>query len=226
MGSLDIAEAYAGMLERERWQWFCTLTFAPEHRLNTGAMLPEKADKAFRWFIRRINETLYDTKGRWRRSHGGVIWARGTEVHANGRAHFHAVLAAPDQDLNASCQRYAWHELWFKEFGRNQIEQPLDQADVSRYVSKYVAKEGEIDFSPNFGEVRPPALPWPLDFRKVGSGVVKPTHEMTSHCRSRGASIRPASAERLSLTPPPRPLFPYIEPAPPETENQEKEESK
>lgn len=223
MASDAIAEAYAGILERERWQWFCTLTFAGEHRLSTGGMLPEKADKAFRWFVRCLNERLYGK--RWMRTpHGGVIWARGTETHANGRPHFHAVFAAPDQDLNASCQRYAWHEMWFREFGRNQIEQPLDQEDVSRYVSKYVTKDGEIDFSHNFGKVRPPVLPWPLDFRKAGSGVVKPAHEMTRIGRSRGASIRPASAERLSLTPPPRPLFPYLEPAPPETENQAEDE--
>jgi hypothetical protein len=192
------------MLLRERWQWFCTLTFNTEHRLSTGGMLPEKADKAYRWFIRCLNERLYGK--RWMRiPHGGVIWARGTESHANGRPHFHAVLAAPDLDLNASVQRYAWHELWYREFGRNQIEQPRNQDEVARYVSKYVTKEGEIDFSHNFGTVRPPPLPW-AD-RNEGSGAAKPSPAMTRIGRSQGEPVRPAARLGLSLTHPLRPQF-------------------
>jgi hypothetical protein len=192
---------------RERWQWFCTLTFNTEHRLSTGGMLPEKADKAFRWFLLQINVGLYGRRFD-RKPHGGLIWARGTEMHKSGRPHFHAVVAAPDQDLNQACQRYAWHELWYREFGRNQIEQPRSQEEVAGYVSKYVAKEGEIDLSHNFGRVKPPALPWPLDYRNAGSGALKPALGMTRGGRSRGASIRPAKAERLSLTHPPRLQFP------------------
>ena len=54
--------------------------------------------------------------------------------------------------------RYAWHEFWYREFGRNLIEKPRSQAEVTAYVSKYVVKDGEVDFSPNFGEWMPPKL--------------------------------------------------------------------
>ena len=170
-------------------------------------MLPEKADKAFRWFVNSINERLYGK--RWmRRDHGGLLWSRGTELHKSGRPHFHAVIAAPDQDLNQAVQRYAWHELWYQEFGRNQIEQPRSQEEIAGYVSKYVTKGGEIDLSHNFGRFKPPALPWPVDFRNAGSGALQPAPQLTRIGRAAGASIRPGvEPERLSLTPPVRLKF-------------------
>lgn len=157
MPSEPVAAAYADLLAREPWHWFATLTFAPDHQRASGGMHPEKADKAFRYFIRCINERLYGCNWK-RKAHGGVVWARGQEFHKSGRVHFHAVLAGPDRDLNKSASRYEWHEWWYREFGRNQIERPKDQDDVLGYVSKYVTKDGEVDFSDNFGKTRPPVL--------------------------------------------------------------------
>lgn len=167
--SETVAEGYARLLEREPWHWFATLTFSPSktvmdrytrkprvvdrfHPLR--GMHVEAADKAWRWWVARVNEELYGK--RWmRKPHGGVVWARGQEFHKSGRVHFHGVLAAPDCDLNAVASRYRFHELWYREFGRNQIERPRDQDDVVGYVSKYVTKDGEVDFSLNFGRERP-----------------------------------------------------------------------
>jgi hypothetical protein len=166
-----VAGAYAELLSREPWQWFATLTFAPRHERAAagGGVHPEKADKAYRWWCARINESLYGK--RWMRvPHGGVVWARGQEFHRSGAIHFHAVLAAPDCDLNERASRYHWHELWYREFGRNQIEQPQSQTDVCGYVSKYVTKDGEVDFSQNFGRAPLPAL-W--ERQLVGSGPMK-----------------------------------------------------
>jgi hypothetical protein len=110
--------------------------------------------KSWRWFTHQLNVELYGKN--WKRvPHGGVVSVCGQEFHKSGKVHFHALLGAPDLDLNAAASRYAWQEVWFREFGRNQIEQPKCQGDVARYVSKYVAKDGEILFSPNFGAVRP-----------------------------------------------------------------------
>ena len=118
-------------------------------------MHPEAADKAFRFFVSCINREIYGPKWntRW---HRGIQWARGQEFHKDGRLHFHALLSAPTADLNHLISRYAWHEWWYREFGRNQIEQPRSQHDVAAYVSKYVVKDGEVDFSPNFGAWQPP----------------------------------------------------------------------
>lgn len=178
-----VQDGYVELLSREPWHWFCTLTFSPTKRVRdkwTGeqkvverfhpirGMHLEAADKAFRWFLFEINKDLYGKS--WRRvPHGGIVWARGQEFHKSGRVHFHSLFAAPDCDLNAVTSRYRWHEVWYREFGRNQIERPRDQDDVLGYVSKYVTKDGEVDFSPNFGAARPPSL-WTMEqHRKAGN---------------------------------------------------------
>ena len=94
----------------------------------------------------------------YKRPDGGVQWARGQEFHKFGRIHFHALFAAPGVDLNTLTRRMDWVDWWWKEFGIARIEPPQSQHDVSRYVSKYVTKDGEVDFSPNFGRYVPPAL--------------------------------------------------------------------
>jgi hypothetical protein len=192
-------DAYAQLLAREPWHWFATLTFKPKHQSNSGGMHPEKADKAFRYWISHINEYLYGVNHR-RKAHGGVVWARGQEFHQSGRVHFHAVLAAPDRDLNASASRYQWHEFWYREFGRNQIEQPRSQDDVLSYVSKYVTKDGEVDFSQNFGTARPPRL---FDAEPVARpAFLAPAADQEDDV---GTSARPPARVGLSLTLPVRP---------------------
>lgn len=206
--SSEVAAAYADLLSRERWQWFCTLTFRPDHQRASGGIHPEKADKAFRYFVRRLNEAMYGK--RWMATkHGGVIWARGMELHANGRPHFHALFSAPDCNLNDRVQRYAWHEFWYREWGRNQIEEPRSYEDVRAYVSKYVTKDGEVDFSHNFGAVPIPALEWPdCD---SGSSAVKPLLTASGIGRSRGEPLRHPEGSGLSLTPPARLQFAHAD---------------
>ncbi len=172
VSSDEVAAGYALLLAREPWHWFATLTFSPTKKVRdkwTGekrsvdrfhplhGMHLEAADKAWRWWVFEINKSIYG--GNWReKSHGGIVWARGQEFHKSGRVHFHAVLAAPSDDLNKLASRYRFHEIWFRDFGRNQIERPRDQDEVVAYVSKYVAKDGEVDFSANFGKVVTPRL--------------------------------------------------------------------
>lgn len=162
-----LSAAWAELLSREWWQWFGTFTFSPTRWLVRGGrrievdryhplrgVHPEAAAKAWRWYVHELNASLYGKNWK-RRGDGGVVWVCGQEFHKSGKVHFHALLGAPNMDLNAAASRYVWHETWFREFGRNQIEQPSCQGDVAAYVSKYVAKDGEILFSPNFGAVRP-----------------------------------------------------------------------
>ncbi len=167
-----IRDAWAELLKGYPAHWFATLTFRPqkfytdkhtgevraiERTGSNGSIHGEAADKAFRYFVSCINREVYGRN--WgQRPHGGIQWARGSEFHRDGRLHFHALLSAPTADLSQLASRYAWHEWWYREFGRNQIEQPRSQHDVASYVSKYVVKDGEVDFSPNFGDWKPPKL--------------------------------------------------------------------
>jgi len=155
------AGGYAELLQRLEWQQFWTLTFRVEHSSATGGVHPEKADKAFRYFVSCINRSIYGPKWntKW---HRGIQWARGQEFHRDGRLHFHAVAAAPTDDLNRLMSRYEWHECWYKDFGRNRIEAPRSQADITGYVSKYVTKGGAVDLSRNFGSWEPP----PIDYTR------------------------------------------------------------
>lgn len=165
-----VADAWCELLRRYHVHCFATFTFRPlkhwtdkntgrvvavNRTGSNGGMHPEAADKAFRFFVSCLNREVYGPKWatRW---HRGIQWVRGSEFHRDGRLHFHALLAAPTDDLNKLVSRYQWHEWWYREFGRNQIEQPRSQADVAAYVSKYVTKDGVVDFSPNFGAWQPP----------------------------------------------------------------------
>lgn len=216
----DVGAAYASMLERQHWRWFCTLTFSPTKRVTDRVsrktitvdrfhpirgMHLEAADKAWRWWIFELNKTLYGNN--WRRvPHGGLIWARGQEFHKSGRVHFHAVIAAPDGDLDALASRYWWHELWYREFGRNQIEQALSQADIAAYVSKYVAKDGEVDLSANFGKVEPLRLFDAVQDRTAGVRAIPASLDDRSSTGVRPEKTCPDRA-CLSLTLPLRPEF-------------------
>jgi hypothetical protein len=151
-------QAYASLLIRHPWHWFASLTFRPAHESSkVGGVHPEKADKAFRVFISSINRELYGI--RWsKKPHGGLVWARGQEFHKDGRIHFHALIASPTDDLNRIARRLDWIDWWYREFGIARIERPEYQDSVCSYVSKYVVKDGEVDFSRNFGRVSVPAI--------------------------------------------------------------------
>lgn len=151
-----VALAYAGMLAQQPWHWFGHFTFDPkQERTKRGGVHPEKADKAFRLFVSSVNRELYGP--RWhKKPHGGLMWARGQEFHKDGRIHFHAVLAAPTDDLNRLARRLSWMDWWFLHFGTARIQRPESVDQVCAYVSKYVAKGGEVDFSRNFAAWRVP----------------------------------------------------------------------
>lgn len=156
-------QAWADLVQRQTWHWFCTLTFRPQFEGARGGVHPEKGNKAFRLLLSTINRELYGTRWYKRRladgrMHDGLVWALGTELHKSGRIHFHALLACQERDLNELARRLTWMDWWHEHFGIARIEPPRSQDDICGYVSKYVAKDGEVDLSANFGRVLPPAL--------------------------------------------------------------------
>lgn len=186
-----VALGYAEVLGRVPWHQFWTLTFRADRGSRNGGMHAEAADKSFRFFVSSINRELYGAN--WgKRWHRGIQWARGQEFHRDGRLHFHAVAAAPDGDLNRLMSRYRWHEFWYREFGRNRLEAPRSLADVAGYVSKYVTKGGEVDFSLNYGAWNPPPMSFvaaPQQTHLAGCGSTN------GHPRT-DASIAPGRAPR------------------------------
>lgn len=187
-----IAEGWAQVLCRYPAHAFCTFTFRPTKRFTDkytgqlrevariaagGGMHPEAAQKGFRFFVSNINRELYGNS--WgKRWHKGLQWALGQEFHKDGRLHFHALISAPTGDLWELIRVSSWHRWWLHEFGFNRIERPRSQADVADYVSKYVAKDGEVDFSQNFGAWVPPVPGYmrvPAQGQLSGCDAIKPT---------------------------------------------------
>lgn len=136
----QLAAAWAVFLSRFAWQWFCTFTFRESPH-------PEAADKLFRLFVGEINVSLHGQ--RWRHHHGGgVYWVRALEWQKREVLHYHALMGDVE-DLNASERRLKWMDRWNELAGFAKIERPNGVGAVSNYVSKYVAKGGEIDLSRN-----------------------------------------------------------------------------
>lgn len=150
-----VAQGYAKLLGRTPWQLFGTHTFRAHRAGRSGGVHPEAAHKAFRFFVSTLNRQLYgrDWGRRW---HRGCQWAVGEELHRDGRIHLHSVVSAPSGDLYRLVSFRELHAHWFREFGVCRFEAPRSQGDVVGYVSKYVAKDGNVTLSPNFGAWLPP----------------------------------------------------------------------
>lgn len=153
----SLVDAWVTFLLRYQFEWFITFTFR-------DAVGPEKADRSFRRWIHRLNTHLH---GRfyWKRFDNEVYWVRATEFQRRGVVHFHALVA----DTNPLNERFGfnrdkddiagllyWQELWFAHAGICRIEKIRVDEFVSRYVSKYVVKDGEIDVSANLRSYVPP----------------------------------------------------------------------
>lgn len=161
-----LADAWAEFVGRYRWDCFATLTW----RSGVG-LGEESAIKSFRfWLWRwmaceavRLGLARWESqrlRGRWakRHSRGQVaavpIWVVGIERHRSRRIHLHALLKYP-VDLGDMSRRTGW-SIWYDLHGRARLERPRSQGDVAGYVSKYVAKGGDVVVSESFNAARLP----------------------------------------------------------------------
>ncbi|MEM8493531.1 MAG: hypothetical protein AAF756_22150 [Pseudomonadota bacterium] len=137
----DVAAGdYALFLAPHSFDWFATFTFS-DH------IHPEAADKAFRVWINKLNISLYGRKWRYREPQG-VKWLRGLEWQKRGVLHYHVLLSGVRGAIAS-----AWSDVWHVEMGMGFADIVLlnrDQEAVKAYVTKYVCKGGELDFSRNF----------------------------------------------------------------------------
>ena len=133
-----IQSAYADFIAGFEWYWFCTLTFRdPPH--------PESAEKRFRFWIHKINQLIYGR--RYRKRGQGIYWILALEYHKSDAIHLHALLA-DTEDLNARFRRQRAKAMWFEIAGLAKVEKIANSKAVTRYVSKYVSKGGELTFGP------------------------------------------------------------------------------
>ena len=145
-----LADAWRDFLGEFPWEWFCTLTFR-------DSVHPEAAFKTFRYWIALLNAEEWGR--RWRRrtdARGGVHWVCALEWQKRGVLHFHALVGADRavqgarQDVLYRHDRRRWAQKWddLAGFARIDLIEDCEQA-VHGYVSKYVAKGGQIELSAN-----------------------------------------------------------------------------
>lgn len=162
VGRLDgptgaLQAGWVQLLKRYRFEWFVTFTFRDE-------VHPENADKAFRVWIRLLNEFLHGRRASASTAKQ-VFWVRALEWQKRGVIHFHALIgdtqpiadriAFGTDKADKSCLLF-WCERWFSMAGICRIEAIKSDDAVYEYVSKYIAKDGEIDVSANLKDYVPP----------------------------------------------------------------------
>ena len=120
----------------EPYELYCTLTFIED-------IHPEQADRRYKRFIRKINESLYGR--RYREKRKSIYWVRALELQRRGVIHFHALLGGGVYKLH----RLRTMQLWESERGNGmaRIEKYNPTLGARNYLSKYVSKGrgGELD---------------------------------------------------------------------------------
>ena len=145
-----LRDAWVTFLTAYEFQWFATFTF--ETKVH-----PEAALKRWRFFTNQLNRSLYGR--RWQRKvHGGIHWILGIEFQKRGVIHFHALMGSAE-DLNQQARRLSWMDYWNELAGFARIDAIRSNEAALRYVTKYVVKDGEIEFSKNLGDPTQQTLP-------------------------------------------------------------------
>ncbi len=135
-----VLTGWSDFLQSYPWQWFVTVT-------SRNTVAPEALQKRFRLAVSMLNRQLF---GRRVRHSDSIVWAIGEERHKNGNPHLHGVMYHR-HDLNHLARRNDFRDLLQDLSGWSKVEKPRSAAGVTRYCSKYLAKEGEIFFSDSFG---------------------------------------------------------------------------
>lgn len=137
--------SWGQFVARWQWEWFVSLTFQYDTH-------PERALKLFRVWISKLNREIYGP--RWHRKEPyGVEYVVAVEYQKSGRVHLHALISRV-----GDTRRLTWMDFWLDLddlAGFARIEPVNNQDAVANYVTKYVTKGGEIDFSPNLRERHP-----------------------------------------------------------------------
>jgi len=132
--AVDAVKGWTEWLDTFTWDQYHTLTFKEDTH-------PEQAEKEFRRYMRKINETIYGK--RYRRRGDGVSWTCAMERQRRGVVHFHCLTNG-----TAKLKFRDLYELWrrvSKNTGFAKIESYEPGKGATGYLSKYVSKGGEVD---------------------------------------------------------------------------------
>lgn len=120
------------------WQWFTTCTFRE-------AVHPERADKAFRYWVGLIDESRLGKYYR-RKEQRRARWVRALEWQKRDVLHYHALVGNLGEYDSEEAVRRVWADVWNQIGGFAKVD-AYQSGGVLAYVSKYVVKGGQIDCS-------------------------------------------------------------------------------
>lgn len=138
---LRLINAYGDFIRSlEPFSWYAHLTF-------TTDVHPEEANKCFHRWVRKLNEKVICRRYREKKI-PGIAWVRALEYQKRDVIHFHCLLEHPEMDKVRYKRAY---ELWYQSGVRtgkiNRIGKYNEELGACGYLSKYISKNGEIDFS-------------------------------------------------------------------------------
>jgi hypothetical protein len=135
--------AWVEFLSRYEWAWLFTATFQSE-------IHPEAANKKFRVWASLLAES-YLGRG-WRRKHKRApVWVRGLEWQRRAVLHYHALVTNIPRSYVEFETRKLYCDVWaaLDNAGFAWCDPCTGRDGAAAYLTKYVVKGGEIDFSSN-----------------------------------------------------------------------------
>lgn len=137
-----LRSAWGDWIAAQSWDLFVTLT--ADHRTHPEAML-----KRFRYLMNISSDHCYGKN--WARRDKGLQWLVGLERTKQGWPHAHAVVRFPGFDLatpdgKAIFDLRYWQQV-YSEDGFAWLSIPRSEKAVVQYVTKYVVKDGELEWS-------------------------------------------------------------------------------
>jgi hypothetical protein len=138
----QLQAAWVHVLAAYDWQWFVTCTFRE-------AVHPERADKAFRYWVKLIDAARLGPNYRSpSREPLRTRWVRALEWQKRDVLHYHALIGNLGEYDSAEACRRVWADEWDRIGGFAHIDTIGLVRGVCGYVAKYVSKGGQIDLSP------------------------------------------------------------------------------
>ncbi len=138
-----VQDGWAELIARYPWEWFVTLTFVED-------IHPEAALKVMKFWLSKLNRELFGRRWYKKLPHG-VYWVVAIEYQKRGVLHLHLLISGVK-----NTRRLTYMDIWEGLGNKNgyaRIYKVDSQIAVSKYLSKYVAKDGEIFPSQNLPDV-------------------------------------------------------------------------
>lgn len=150
----SVRGAWGDWISGQDWDLFVTLT-------SENQTHPEAMQKRFRYLMRKASDHCYGKH--WDRRGTGVQWLSGLERTKQGWPHAHGLARFPGFDLRTPEGKaifdLGYWQKFFSDGGFAWLEIPRSQQAVIQYVTKYVVKDGELEWSDSCAFAAPAKQP-------------------------------------------------------------------